>query len=401
VTHPCSRAASLLSLLGGICGISSCDGSGPSDNQPALTEIVAGTNSTCALTEAGAAYCWGRLFDVNAQARTRPDTTASDLRFRHLSLSSNIFGSAICGVSTGSLGYCWGVLLIGYDGGLVIGSAPLPIGVNLPLASIRVASRHFCGLTPDGAAYCGGDYRAGVRGTGEPLANEFVAPDLTPNSVAGGLTFTQLALGLGDSCGLDPAGVAYCWGSEVALGNTDVALAPEEQCGYTVPPFYGRCSHVPVPVAGGHTFTSLTAGQSHVCGLTAEGQVYCWGTNESGQLGSGDTLYAATPVPAVLSEPARAVATGSGFTCAIGISGQAYCWGLSHVGQTGSGSTAVAVLVPAAVAGAAKYQTISAGESHACGLRFSGELDCWGSNYAGELGSGDLENSAVPLLVQF
>jgi hypothetical protein len=240
-----------------------------------------------------------------------------------------------------------------------------------------------------------------VRGTGEPLANEFVEPDLTPNSVAGGLTFTQLALGLGNSCGLDPAGVAYCWGSEVALGNTDVALAPEEQCGYTVPPFYGRCSHVPVPVAGGHVFTSLAAGQSHVCGLTAEGQVYCWGTNESGQLGSGDTLYAATPVPAVLSEPARAITTGSGFTCAIGISGQAYCWGLSHVGQTGSGSTALAVLVPAAVAGAAKYQTISAGESHACGLRLSGELDCWGSNYAGQLGSGDLENSAVPLLVQF
>jgi hypothetical protein len=341
------------------------------------------------------------LFDVNPQTRTRPDTTASNLRFRHLSLASNIFGSTICGASTASLGYCWGVLLIGYDGGLVIGSAPLPIGVNLPLASIHVASRHFCGLTPDGVAHCGGDYRAGVRGTGEPLANEFVEPDLTPNSVAGGLTFTQLALGLGNSCGLDPAGVAYCWGSEVALGNTDVALAPEVQCGFTVPPFYGRCSHVPVPVSGGHVFTSLAAGQSHVCGLTAEGQVYCWGTNESGQLGSGDTLYAATPVPAVLSEPARAITTGSGFTCSIGISGQAYCWGLSHAGQTGSGSTALAVLVPTPVAGAAKYETITAGEFHACGLRFSGELDCWGSNYAGELGSGDLENSAVPLLVQF
>jgi alpha-tubulin suppressor-like RCC1 family protein len=401
VNHRWSRFGSLLSLIGTLCTISSCDGSAPSDRQPVLTEIAAGASSTCALTEEGAAYCWGALFDVHPQARTRPDTIASDLRFRHLSLASNIFGATICAVSTSSLGYCWGTLLIGYDGGLVIGSVPQPIGVNLPLASIRVASRHFCGLNPAGAARCGGDYRAGVRGTGEPLANEFVEPDLIPNPVTGGHTFTQLALGLGNSCGLDPAGAAYCWGSEVALGNPGVALTPEEQCGYTVPPFYGRCSHMPVPVAGGHGFAGLAAGQSHVCGLTGEGQIYCWGTNESGQLGSGDTLYAATPIRALLPEPARAISAGSGFTCALGISGQAYCWGASNVGQTGSGSSALAVLAPTPVAGAARYKMISAGNFHACGLRVSGELDCWGSNFAGELGSGDLDNSAIPRQVQF
>jgi alpha-tubulin suppressor-like RCC1 family protein len=292
-------------------------------------------------------------------------------------------------------------LLIGIDGGLLIGSDPQPFGADLTVTSISVASRHFCGLTPAGAAYCAGDYRGGVRGTGQPLANEFADPDLIPNQVTGGLTFTQLALGLGNSCGLDPAGAAYCWGSEVALGNPDAALAPEEDCGYTVPPFYARCSHVPVPVAGGHTFTSLAAGQSHVCGLTAAGQAYCWGTNGSGQLGTGDTLYASIPTAVALPEPARAITTGSSFSCALGVSEQAYCWGLSQVGQTGSGSTSEAILTPSAVAGGAAYQMIAAGDSHACGLRVSGELDCWGSNFAGELGSGDLENSAVPRRVQF
>jgi alpha-tubulin suppressor-like RCC1 family protein len=83
------------------------------------------------------------------------------------------------------------------------------------------------------------------------------------------------------------------------------------------------------------------------------------------------------------------------------MSGQAYCWGLSHVGQTGIGANALAVLERAPVAGGAAYRLISAGDSHVCALRLSGELDCWGSNFTGELGSGDLSNSPVPRQVQF
>lgn len=392
--------------------IGACDGTEPSSRQPTIAQVSAGTGATCVLAEGGRTYCWGRSLDASVpddpacgsfghSCRTRPDTLRVSLRFRQLQLASNIFGASICGITTASQTFCWGTLLVGLDGGFHIGDAPQTLAVSQPLEALSVGSRHGCGLTTAGTAYCWGDYRAGVRGTGVPLADEFVAADMSPNAVAGGLAFSEIAVGLGNSCGLISSGRAYCWGSEVALGNPDAPLSRQEQCGYTVPPFFARCAHTPVPVAGGHSFTSLAAGQSHVCGLREDGDMYCWGSNGSGQLGSGDTTYAPAPVRAAVPEHAAAITAGSDFTCAIGVSGQAYCWGVGHVGQIGYGAHALSVLEPTRVAGSAAYRLISAGESHVCALRVSGELDCWGSNFTGELGSGDLRESPVPRQVQF
>lgn len=402
-----------LLLLFPILGVAiACEGSGPSEGPPVtLTKIAAGFGSTCALTSQGLAYCWGgsiedaEIIDPTCETvecfRTRPDTLGLGLRFRDLRLAPNLFGDAVCGISTDARTYCWGSLLVGFDGGFQVAPAPQPFEPVPALASIQVGSRHFCGLTGAGEAHCWGDYRAGVRGTGQALANEFVAADLTPNRVAGGLTFTKLALGLSNSCGLDPSGAGYCWGSWVALGNAGAPLSSLEQCGYSVPPVHGPCSHVPVPVAGGHAFVDLAAGQSHVCGVTDPGEVYCWGSNEDGELGTGDTAYAATPIRVSLPEPAQAVAPGWRFTCALAMSGRAYCWGASDFGQVGSATTAPAVLTPAAVAGGHAYRSIALGYTHACGLRLSGEVDCWGDNYQGQLGTGNLESSTVPVQVQF
>lgn len=407
-----ARASRHLTILLGVCLVLACEGSGPSEEPPqTLNRIVAGFGSTCALTSQGLAYCWGgsiedaEIIDPTCATvpcfRTRPDTLGLGLRFRELRLAPNLFGDVVCGIGTNARTYCWGFLLVGFDGGLQVAPALHPFTPVPVLQTIQVASRHFCGLTLAGEAYCWGDYRAGVRGTGQALADQSVAADLMPNRVAGGLTFTKLALGLSNSCGLDPSGAAYCWGSWVALGSAGAPLSSLEQCGFSVPPIYGPCSHVPVPVTGGHVFIELVAGQSHVCGVTDTGQVYCWGSNEDGELGSGDTVYAATPIQVSLPEPAQTVALGWRFSCALATSGQAYCWGASDFGQVGSGTTAPAVLSPAAVAGGHAYRSIAVGYSHACGLRLSGEVDCWGDNYQGQLGTGTHQNSAVPLQVQF
>jgi hypothetical protein len=235
----------LLVLLPVLCLPLACDSNGPSDAQPTLTSLSAGFDRTCAVDHGGLAYCWGSLGSVALAAdppcdgdacyRLQPAPLDLGFRIRDLRLASNIFGDATCVTTTGSQLYCWGALLVGYDGGFLIAAQPRAMG-GPAFSSVRVASRHVCGLTAVGEAYCWGDYRVGVRGAGEPLADQFVRPDLVPNLVDGGFTFTQLALGLGNSCGLAASGAAYCWGSEVALGNPDAALTPLEQCGYTVPP---------------------------------------------------------------------------------------------------------------------------------------------------------------------
>jgi hypothetical protein len=85
----------------------SCESNGPSPEQsPALTQVAAGTGSTCVVAEGGLAYCWGRSFDglepivpgcegSGYACRTRPETLAVGLRFRDLRLASNIFGATL------------------------------------------------------------------------------------------------------------------------------------------------------------------------------------------------------------------------------------------------------------------------------------------------------------------
>jgi alpha-tubulin suppressor-like RCC1 family protein len=389
-THRCCGLG-ILVLLG------ACEGSGPSEDQPTIIAVSAGATSTCALTDAGQAYCWGSIYTGEPPfERSRPDTVASGLRFRELKVASNTFGNAVCGVTTDQLGYCWGTLLVGYDTGIMIGETPQLFGQNIPLQTIAVGSRHYCGLAVDGAAYCAGDYTGGVRGTGG-ATGEFAEPDLVPNQVAGGLSYSELAVGLGNSCGLS-VGQAYCWGSEIALGTTSAVLDPEEECGYTIPPFSGRCSHLPVSVEGGHTFVTLAAGQTHVCGITSDSSIYCWGGNESGQLGTGDTAYSVTPVKVALDAPSASISLGGNFSCALTTGGQAYCWGLNHVGQVGNGSTINNILAPVPVEGGATYRAISAGLNHACAIRTSGALYCWGS---GQLGTGAPQVSTIPVRVHF
>ena len=150
-------------------------------------------------------------------------------------------------------------------------------GQNIPLQTIAVGSRHYCGLAVDGAAYCAGDYTGGVRGTGG-ATGEFAEPDLVPNQVAGGLSYSELAVGLGNSCGLS-VGQAYCWGlnhvGQVGNGSTINNIL------------------VPVLVEGGATYRAISAGLNHACAIRTSGALYCWG---SGQLGTGAPQVSTIPV---------------------------------------------------------------------------------------------------------
>src|SRR2546430_2144210 len=68
--------------------------------------------------------------------------------------------------------------------------------------------------------------------------------------------------------------------------------------GYTLAASAGGLSGATsVPFAVTLTFTAVSAGESHTCGVTAVGAAYCWGNNSNGRLGDGTTTYRVTPVP--------------------------------------------------------------------------------------------------------
>lgn len=144
----------------------------------------------------------------------------------------------------------------------------------------------------------------------------------------------------------------------------------------------------------------VAAGDSHSCAVTADGHVKCWGSNDNGQLGDGTFARrpSATTVPGL--ERVTAVATGSGsHTCALTDAGAVKCWGSNEFGQLGNGDTA-ASSIPVQVLGLESGAlSIAVGRSHSCAVTGKG-LVCWGSNQLGELGVGSLDASSVPQVVE-
>ena len=95
----------------------------------------------------------------------------------------------------------------------------------------------------------------------------------------------------------------------------------------------------------------MTSGGYHTCGLTTNDRAYCWGSNQYGQLGLGDTEDRLAPSLIVGSRRFGQVAAGSAHTCGATIGGVAYCWGNNLHGQLGNNTTErslipVAIVVP-------------------------------------------------------
>lgn len=133
-------------------------------------------------------------------------------------------------------------------------------------------------------------------------------------------------------------------------------------------------------------FAAIVAGVSHACALTGDGQAFCWGANESGQLGDGSRIDRARPVAVSTDDRFSVLAAGVSFTCGLAADGRALCWGESIGSQGGEPSSDR--LTPQPVAGDHRFVQLVAGWHHACALTAAGNAYCWGRNDHGQLGNG-------------
>ncbi len=207
-----------------------------------------------------------------------------------------------------------------------------------------------------------------------------------PSVIASGRR--SIVPGYEQTCAVASTGDSYCWGNERygALGN-----------GVEI----NQSQLTAVMVLGGHTFSSLTGGYSHSCGLTAAGAAWCWGKAQIGQLGNGTTVNASTPVAVSGNHVFVQLSSGSSDrTCGITDTGEAWCWGSNSGGGLGVGATGAGSSIPVRVAGNSVYRQVAAGASGGCALREDGAPFCWGSNGYGQLGNGKTGGtSSVPVEV--
>jgi alpha-tubulin suppressor-like RCC1 family protein len=247
--------------------------------------------------------------------------------------------------------------------------------------AVAAGSDHTCALMGDGSAACWGSNAYGQLGDGTTTSRSL------PTTVSGGVHFTQIVTGSSHTCGLTSAGAAYCWGynnqGQLGTGTLPVTSTP-----------------TPSAVLGGLTFTSISAGGSHTCGLTSSGAAYCWGYNGQGGLGDSTRTTSRTPVAVYGSLPLSSIsAGGNAFTCARTTAGAAYCWGFNAVGNLGDGTTTTPRLIPTAVSGGLTFAgPIATGEGGGCGIA-AGTVYCWGHNAWGEVGDGTTTDRPDPTAV--
>jgi len=312
-----------------------------------------------------------------------------------------------CGITPSNQAFCWGY---NGDGQLGTGSitdrnVPTAVATSLTFRQISGGKYHTCGITLAGVAYCWGQNVDGRLGTGNTLSST------SPVQVATSVTFDSVSSGIIHTCGLSRSGLVYCWG-----------FNQEGEVGAYIGPPDSIIVRVPRPVSG-QAFRSVSTGGLHACALDQNnGSAWCWGFNQSGQLGHGTVDFGTLNNTAVYKQPRTAadvdpigytglpeavimpagvsaftsITSGYRHTCALTADGTAYCWGENASGQVGNGSTAD-VSVPVAVQTANRFTQIAAGKTHTCAVATDGSVWCWGDNSNGKFGSSSTVSSSVPV----
>lgn len=245
-----------------------------------------------------------------------------------------------------------------------------PVQLLAPIAG----GHHTCALTNGAATYCWGKNLYGELGAGFMSFHEE-----TPRAVTGIPRFTTLAAGEDHTCALKSSGAAFCWGNNAnsQLGSTGAPAAIAD----------------PTAVTGGHAFRALTAGDRHTCGIGTDSLTYCWGANDSGQLGDSQPGSGGpNPVLVAARHPYVSIAAGGVHTC--GVSAQlVYCWGGNASGELGD-STDSTRRAPVLARDTVEWLDVTAGTNHTCGRALDHSARCWGKNDHGQLGTGQADSLA-------
>ena len=146
-------------------------------------------------------------------------------------------------------------------------------------------------------------------------------------------------------------------------------------------------------------FKKISSGENHVCGLDEDGFLWCWGINDSGQLGIGSSGYKAHASKPVKVNESRwlKVSAGEGHTCGIKEDETLWCWGRNEMGQLGNSNKGWSqnetkpVKIDDNI-----WKDVTAGEAHTCGIKDDGTLWCWGSNYLKQLGDSTKKDRSKP-----
>jgi alpha-tubulin suppressor-like RCC1 family protein len=406
--------------------------------------IFAGGDSCAYIGDNGALYTWGR--NHNGQlglgdkvGRLVPTQVGANTDWNQVSLSI----THALGIRSGNVAQVWGSNGNGQLGTNDLNERLTPATPVAGFGAIRAVAvaagvEGSVILDEGGTVRTSGINLLGTLGTGSASANSIVFQTVTglngiaqidigeqhvvalkgDNPVVGfGLDFTgQLGTGRVNSTPVATSPVGISTAVQVIAGSTQtlVRLADGSALGFGFN-FQGEVGDgtfnavaTPVPVLlppapaiatmdAGQSMAA-DAGQSMAAAILADGSVWTWGSNGSGQLGDGSNTTRPTPsqISAVGMTPATAISVGQNHMLAVGPGGSVWAWGNNLYGQLGIPSPPNSSNLPLAVPGISGAVAVSAGETHSLALLSNGTVLAWGRNFSGQLGDGTTTDRATP-----
>jgi len=265
-----------------------------------------------------------------------------------------------CGVTTAGKVYCWGASPLG-NGTSNSSNVPVAIDSNLAFKAVSVGDDGGCALTTAGAAYCWG-YICSAYGY------DCVSPTLLP----GGHVFDNISFGFSTAMGVTTTGEGYVWSNS---------------------------SYTPQLISPTIVFREIKMSLMHYCGVDVNDDLYCWGWNQNGELGStmagpncnlynlygNMRYYCDAPQLVEGGWKFKKFGVASSQTCGIDASNDGYCWGEG----SGVGNGWANFYSSTPITGGLKLQSIDGnGGGGICALNMTGESYCWGAGGSGQLGGG-------------
>jgi alpha-tubulin suppressor-like RCC1 family protein len=249
---------------------------------------------------------------------------------------------------------------------------------------------------------------------GELLGGSDDVPPLPPDAGCDGCVdggpidgrIAQVAAGGVFACARLQSGELYCWGNN-RLGEVASGPAGDDTC--IAAGASSLCRPNPSRVGDFTDVAFVAAGFAHACLVRRDGSVYCWGINDSLQLGhsnagdenSGGLAFSRVPTKVEGLDPVAELALGRYVTCALTRAGAVKCWGANWYGQLGAGTTTAAIATPTAAAKPLDTEVVQIAlaafdSGHACARRGDGTVWCWGPNPSGEVGVESTTSSMCP-----
>jgi alpha-tubulin suppressor-like RCC1 family protein len=359
------------------------------------TVIEAGEDYAMAIRSDGNLFAWGRnnrgqLGDNTLINKTVPVLIASTTPWIGVSCSqAGPFLSLqhTVGLKANGTAWSWGTRAFGALGNIQVTAPQVTQPTQIfPSLSNIVAVETGNGISyirdASGQVYAAGTDTTGAFGNDSTTQSNAFIPILDVP-----VSWSSMVSGQNYSVALKSNGTLWLWGSN---SNGQFGNGSSSPLNLTTATQIGTASN----------WKSVSAGANHVLAINAAGELFAWGENSVGQIGNGSGGGAGgggVVSPTLISStiPWISVSAGNNFSLGVKADGSLWSWGLNTSGQLGQGNNTSGTVnfSPVRIGNSNDWSFAHAGRNSGLAVKADGTLWMWGDNSSGQLGRGN--NSSV------